>query len=90
MSLKHYFNVDIPNLQSFTSAGYSFYNPRTIKLKCIIIVLNFILDIANNVSDNFEFSLDNSFQKVTSKDMISIFYSFVPTISYSRIFEGVY
>ena len=90
MSLKHYFIVDISNLQSLISAGYSFYNPRTIKLKCILIVLNFILDIANNVSDNFEFSLDNSFQKVTSKDMFSIFYSFVPTISYSKIFEGLY
>lgn len=29
---KHYFNIDIPYLQSITSAGSSFYNPRAITL----------------------------------------------------------
>ena len=37
--LKQYFNIDIPNLQSLTSEGSSFVNPRTITLKSIVVTI---------------------------------------------------
>ncbi|CBK19765.2 uncharacterized protein [Blastocystis hominis] len=61
--LKRCFDVDIPNLQSIISSGSSFYNPRSIILK----------NIANDViAENFEFRLDNSFRKVTTKSIYKI------------------
>ena len=86
--LKRCFDVDIPNLQSIISSGSSFYNPRSIILKSILMESIFILDIANDViAENFEFRLDNSFRKVTTKSIYSNFYGWVIKVGIPKALE---
>ena len=78
--LKQYFNIDIPNLQSLTSEGSSFVNPRTITLKSIVVTIYIH-------SRYCELILS---KKLHRKLYQVVFHSFASTIRYSKIFGGVY
>ena len=72
--------IDLPNLQSLTSKGYSFYYPHSVTLLGFFYLILLILDIATNVNPfDFAVELPDSFQAVESSSLTrtSSLFSFV-------------
>ena len=64
--------IDLPNLQSLTSMGSSFYYPHSVTLNSFFLEILLILDIATNDSSDFYVELPDSFQTVESSSLTSI------------------
>ena len=77
--------LDLPNLTSITSNGYSFVNPRSITLSSSILNIEWWIDIPNLQI----VSLPNSFRNVLSTSITSICMNINEWIDVSTVFSDI-